>query len=173
MGELDGRVACVTGGTRGIGRAIAEALLREGASVVINGRSEEKGAAAIEEIGAGDKVLAYGKAGVVGVKGEIEHASAFIHTLRFGNKFRDAVGGTSYLSFTNTRGPAGCKISIPMMHKTDSGLRPYYLTHEFNIQDAPCPDEIVIAIGGSPGGRAHARTGDRYQDMKEMGIKNS
>jgi len=82
------------------------------------------------------------------------------------------VGGTSYLSFTNTRGPAGCKISIPMMHKTDSGLRPYYLTHEFNIQDAPCDDEIVIAIGGSPGGRAHARTGDRYQDMKEMGIKN-
>ena len=34
-------------------------------------------------------------------------------------------------------------------------------------------DEIIIAIGGSPGGRAHARTGDRYQDMKEMGIKNS
>ena len=52
MGELDGRVACVTGGTRGIGRAIAEALLREGASVVINGRSEEKGAAALEEMGA-------------------------------------------------------------------------------------------------------------------------
>jgi len=59
-----------------------------------------------------------------------------------------------------------------MMHKTDSGLRPYYLTHEFNIQDAPCDNEIIIAIGGSPGGRAHARTGDRYQDMKEMGIKN-
>jgi len=126
----------------------------------------------IKEIGSPEKILAYGKAGVVGLSGEIEHASAFIHTLRFGNKFRDAVGGTSYLSFTNTRGPAGCKISIPMMHKTDSGLRPYYLTHEFNIQDAPCPDEIVIAIGGSPGGRAHARTGDRYQDMKEMGIKN-
>jgi hypothetical protein len=43
------------------------------------------------------------------LNGEIEHASAFIHTLRFGNKFRDAVGGTSYLSFTNTRGPAGSK----------------------------------------------------------------
>ena len=126
----------------------------------------------IKEIGSPEKILAYGKAGVVGLSGEIEHASAFIHTLRFGNKFREAVGGTSYLSFTNTRGSAGCKISIPMMHKTDSGLRPYYLTHEFNIQDAPCPDEIVIAIGGSPGGRAHARTGDRYQDMKEMGIKN-
>ena len=125
----------------------------------------------VNEIGSGDKVLAYGKAAMVGLNGEIEHASAFIHTLRFGNKFRDAVGGTSYLSFTNTRGPAGSKISIPMMHKTDSGLRPYYLTHEFTIHDAPFDDEIVIAIGGASSGRAHARTGDRYQDMKEMGIE--
>ena len=123
-----------------------------------------------KEIGSGEKILAYGKAAMVGLNGEIEHASAFIHTLRFGNKFRDAVGGTSYLSFTNTRGPAGAKISIPMMHKTDAGLRPFYLTHEFTIHDAPNEDEIIVAIGGAPTGRAHARTGDRYQDMKEMGI---
>ena len=126
----------------------------------------------IKEIGSGDKILAYGKAAMVGLNGEIEHASAFIHTLRFGNKFREAVGGTSYLSFTNTRGSAGSKISIPMMHKTDAGLRPYYLTHEFTIHDAPNENEIVIAIGGATTGRAHARTGDRYQDMKEMGIKS-
>ena len=126
----------------------------------------------IKEIGSGDKVLAYGKAAMVGLNGEIEHASAFIHTLRFGNKLRDAVKGTAYLSFTNTRGPAGSKISIPMMHKKDPGLRPYYLTHEFTIHDAPNEDEIVVAIGGAPTGRAHARTGDRYQDMKEMGIKS-
>ena len=125
----------------------------------------------IKEIGSPKKILAYGKAGTVGLDGEIEHASAFIHTLRFGNKFREAVDGTSYLSFTNTRGPAGSKISIPMMHKKDSGLRPYYLTHEFTIHDAPFNDEIIIAIGGASSGRAHARTGDRYQDMKEMGIK--
>ena len=125
----------------------------------------------IKEIGSGDKVLAYGKAAMVGVNGEIEHASAFIHTLRFGNKFRDAVNGTAYLSFTNTRGSAGSKISLPMMHKSDAGLRPYYLTHEFTIHDAPNEDEIVVAIGGAPNGRAHARTGDRYQDMKEMVIE--
>ena len=45
-----------------------------------------------------------------------------------------------------------------MMHKTDSGLRPFFLTHEFTIHDAPFDDEIVIAIGGASSGRAHART---------------
>jgi len=56
MAELDGRVACITGGTRGIGRATAEAFLREGAKVVINGRNEDKGATALAEINAGDNV---------------------------------------------------------------------------------------------------------------------
>ncbi len=55
MGELDGRVAAITGGTRGIGRACAEAFLAEGAQVVVNGRSEEKGAQALAEMDAGDR----------------------------------------------------------------------------------------------------------------------
>jgi NAD(P)-dependent dehydrogenase (short-subunit alcohol dehydrogenase family) len=56
MGELDGRVACVTGGTRGIGRAAAEAFRREGAQVVITGRSVEKGEQALSEMDGGDDV---------------------------------------------------------------------------------------------------------------------
>lgn len=56
MGELTGRVAVVTAGSRGVGRAIAEAFLDDGAAVVLNGRSEEKGRQALEELDAGDAV---------------------------------------------------------------------------------------------------------------------
>jgi NAD(P)-dependent dehydrogenase (short-subunit alcohol dehydrogenase family) len=53
--ELDGKVAVVTAGSRSIGRAIAERLLAGGASVVISGKDAEKGAAALQEMGAGER----------------------------------------------------------------------------------------------------------------------
>jgi hypothetical protein len=123
----------------------------------------------LELAGSGDAVEAYGKAAVVGTSGEVEHASALIHTLRFGNHYRKAVGAKSYLSFTNTRGGPDCPIVIPLMHKQDEGMRSHYLTVQFSILDAPAPDEIVVALGASIGGRPHHRIGDRYQDLKELG----
>ncbi|HEY3537637.1 MAG TPA: amino acid synthesis family protein [Trinickia sp.] len=118
--------------------------------------------------GSGDAVEGYGKAAVVGTSGELEHASALIHTLRFGNHYRQAVGAKSYLSFTNLRGGPNCPISIPLMHKHDEGMRSHYLTVQFSICDAPAHDELVVALGASIGGRPHHRIGDRYQDLKEL-----
>ena len=48
--QLDGKQALVTGSTSGIGYAIAAALLREGADVIVNGRSQETVDAAIERL---------------------------------------------------------------------------------------------------------------------------
>jgi 3-hydroxybutyrate dehydrogenase len=57
MGELTGRVAAITGGTRGIGRAIAEAFLVEGCKVVLNGTNADKGAQAVAELGRPEDVV--------------------------------------------------------------------------------------------------------------------
>jgi hypothetical protein len=119
--------------------------------------------------GTGEAIEAYGKAAVVGLDGEIEHASGLIHTLRFGNHYREAVGAKSYLAFSNTRGPANAPIMVPLMDKNDAGRRSHYLTIQFAISDAPRADEIVVVLGAATGGRPHHRIGDRYQDLKDLG----
>ena len=41
---------------------------------------------------------------------------------------------------------------------------------KYRVADAPGPDEGVVAIGASVGGRPHHRIGNRYSDMEEMGL---
>lgn len=123
----------------------------------------------IELAGSGEAIEAYGKACIAGTDCEVEHASALIHTLHFGNFYREAVGAKSYLGFTNSRGPANSQIQIPLMDKHDTGRRSHYLTVQFSIYDAPAADELVVALGAATGGRPHHRIGDRYSDLAALG----
>jgi 2-deoxy-D-gluconate 3-dehydrogenase len=52
MGELNGRVAVVTGGNGGIGLGMARGLAKAGARVVVAARDEAKSAAAVRELSA-------------------------------------------------------------------------------------------------------------------------
>ena len=55
--KLEGKVAYITGGTKGIGYGIAECLLEQGMKVVVSGRSQESADAAVKGLNYQDKVL--------------------------------------------------------------------------------------------------------------------
>ncbi|MGT2462775.1 amino acid synthesis family protein [Sinomonas atrocyanea] len=96
----------------------------------------------IEALGA--PVEAYGKAAIVGLDGEIEHGSALIHTLQFGDHFRRAAEATTLLPAVEKRGRAGVTFDIPLKHKTDATVRSHHQSIEVRIADAPHPGRSLL-----------------------------
>ncbi|GAA1176118.1 amino acid synthesis family protein [Nesterenkonia xinjiangensis] len=112
----------------------------------------------VEALGA--PVEAYGKAAIVGLDGEVEHGSALIHTLKFGDHFRQATQATTLLPAVEKRGPAGVLFDIPLKHITDATIRSHHQTVEVRLSDAPHAGEIVIALAAAAQGRPQQRLAD-------------
>jgi hypothetical protein len=118
----------------------------------------------IRSLGGVDEIEAFGKAAVVGVGGEIEHAAAVIHTPYFGNLVREFLEGESIICFADTRAEAGETLVVPLWHKTHAATRSHYQTITARVPDAPRADEIVVIAAASTGPRPHPRIGDRATD---------
>jgi len=108
----------------------------------------------------GSTAEAYGKAAIVGLDGEIEHGSALIHTLKFGNHFRDAANATTLLPAVEKRAAAGTVFDIPLKHITDATIRSHHQSVEVRIADAPHPGEIVVGLAAATQGRPQQRLAD-------------
>jgi NAD(P)-dependent dehydrogenase (short-subunit alcohol dehydrogenase family) len=77
MSKLSGSVAVVTGASRGIGFAVAQRLVSEGARVCITGRNDEALQNAVKELGGEEAAL-----GVAGRGDDAEHRAAVFETVR-------------------------------------------------------------------------------------------
>jgi Amino acid synthesis len=125
-----------------------------------------------EALGGADRIEAFGKAAIVGTDGEIEHGAALIHTPWFGDVVRQALDGTSIIVFSDTRGPAGTALVVPVWHKTAAATRSHYQTVEIRIADAPRPGEIVLVCAAATGGRPQSRIGDRTTDTATVRLED-
>jgi hypothetical protein len=115
-------------------------------------------------LGGADAIEAFGKAAVVGLAGEMEHAGALIHTPYFGNLLREFLDGSSIICFSDARSEAGGDLRVPMWHKTEAATRSHYQSVEVHLADAPHEDEIAVIAVASTGPRPHPRIGDRKTD---------
>ena len=107
-GRLEGKVALITGGTSGIGAATAELFVTEGARVVIAGRSEEKGGALAEKLGANAHYVR------ADVSKEEDIADAVAATA---SQF-----GALHILFNNAGGPVGAPIDELSQQHIDYGV---------------------------------------------------
>lgn len=113
------------------------------------------GPACVDLLGA--PVEAFGKVALVGIGGEVEHGSALIHNLRFGNVFRKAAGGTELLPAAERLGLPGDPIDVPLKHKTDSKTRSHHQTVTLQVPGAPLPNEILVGCVATNSGRPLSR----------------
>lgn len=119
------------------------------------------------------QVESFGKAALVGENGELEHAAAVLHP-RLGAPLRKAIErGAALIPSSKKRGGMGQDLDIPLGHKDAAYVRSHFDGVEIRFNDAPRPNEIVVAVALTDSGRPHARVGGlEAKDVKgEDGLR--
>lgn len=148
MGQLEGALAVVTGGSQGIGRAIAERFVGEGAEVVITGRRKDVLEEAVAELGPQVR-------GVQGDAASVEDLDALVEAVR-------ALGRSVDVLVANAGG--GSEAPLPEMtpdlfdRVADLNIRGTFFTVQKSLPILADGARVVLvgSISGSNGDPGHA-----------------
>jgi NAD(P)-dependent dehydrogenase (short-subunit alcohol dehydrogenase family) len=146
--QLNGKTAVVTGSTTGIGLAIATSLAREGASVVVTGRTENRVRGAVEQVrSAGARGDVRGIAGDLGTADgaerllkEMPEADVLVNNLGiFEPKPFGEISDADWMRFFEVNVLSGVRMSrayLPGMLKRNWG-RIVFISSESALQPPP------------------------------------
>jgi len=113
----------------------------------------------------GTSAESYGKAAAVGENGELEHAAAILHP-KLGAPVRKTLGkGAALIPSSKKRGGPGVALDIPLGHKDAAFVRSHFDGMEIRVNDAPRPNEILVAIAVTDSGRPLPRVGGLTKDQ--------
>jgi NADP-dependent 3-hydroxy acid dehydrogenase YdfG len=158
MNKLLGKVAVVTGGGSGVGKAVAQLFLAEGASVVISGRDEKKLDAVVKELGSGIHAIACDVADAKQCRSLIDGATA-----RFGRV--DILVNNAGMNLKNRT------IRELTPEAWDSLIRtnlngPFYCLHAVLPQMLARKDGVIVNVVSIAGKRANPLGGAGYSASK-------
>lgn len=151
MTQLNTKVALVTGGTAGIGLEIARTLLAAGATVVVNGRNEGRGLAALQALASERAFLEVGNCA------DAEEARAVLH------RVNAAHGGPHILVVSGGAGDSGPALFSELADDAFSSVyASQFLNRVFPIKAALPFMKVLggcIVIVGTDAGR-HSTVGE-------------
>jgi NAD(P)-dependent dehydrogenase (short-subunit alcohol dehydrogenase family) len=138
--QLDNKIAFISGSTAGIGFATAQLLAAEGASVVINGRTQERVDDAVRQIGGNARGIAADlgtAAGCDAVIAQLQHVDILVNNVGiFAPQQFDEITDADWLRFFETNVLSGIRLSrawLPGMRAKNWG-RIVFVSSESGVQ---------------------------------------